>query len=78
MYNLIGNSCIASWITTKLLNQAFINPFTWCIMDFESSYNLVKNWNDLNFKNFELVKDDNWNFSIIVDNLIKIQYVHND
>lgn len=76
MYNLIGNSCIASWITTKLLNQAFINPFTWCIMDFESSYNLVKNWENINFNNYELVKDNNWNFSIIIDKIIKVQYVH--
>lgn len=45
-------------------------------MDFESSYNLVKYWDEIDFTNYELVKDDNWNFSINVDNKVKIQYVH--
>lgn len=45
-------------------------------MDFDSSYNLVKYWDEIDFTNYELVKDDNWNFSIIIDNKVKIQYVH--
>lgn len=74
--NLVGNSCIASWITNRILKNEFSNPFTWCIMDFESSYNLVKYWDEIDFTKYELVKDDNWNFSIIIDNKVKIQYVH--
>lgn len=74
--NLVGNSCIASWITNRILKCEFSNPFTWCIMDFDSSYNSVKYWDDLDFTNYELVKDQNWNFSIIIDKNVKIQYVH--
>ena len=76
MNNLIGNCCISSWITSKNLKQEFINPFTWCIMNFESSYNLIKYWDSLDFRNYELIKDENWNFSIIIDNKVKVQYVH--
>ena len=37
---------------------------------------LVKNWNYINFNDYELVKDKNWNFSIIIEKRVKIQYVH--
>ncbi len=76
MKNLIGNTCITSYMTTKCYNQQLINPFTWCKMDFNSCYNLVKHFDDINWLNFSLVNDDNWNFSIIVDNLVTVQYVH--
>lgn len=74
--NLVGNTCVASYITRDCLKQPFTNPFVWCIMDFESSYNLVKYWDDLNFEKYDLTKDNNWNFSIIIDKKIKVQYVH--
>ena len=37
---------------------------------------LIQNWNNINFKNYELTKDLKWNFSIIIDNNVKIQFVH--
>lgn len=74
--NLIGNTCVASYITRDHLKQTFINPFVWNIIDFESCFNLVKYWDVLNFENYELVKDKNWNFSIIIDGKVKVQYVH--
>lgn len=74
--NLIGNSCIASYITRDFLHQKFVNPFCWCIMDFQSCYNLVKYWDSIDFNNFELIKDEDWNFSIIIDDKVKVQYVH--
>ena len=37
---------------------------------------LIQNWNIINFKNYELVKDNNWNFSIIINEKVKVQYVH--
>jgi hypothetical protein len=58
------------------LKQQFINPFVWCIVDFNSCYNLVKCYDEIDFNKFELHKDENWNFSIIVDKIVKIQYVH--
>lgn len=74
--NLVGNTCVASYITRDCLTQPFINPFVWNIMDFDSCYNLVKYWDEIDFENYELVKDYNWNFSIIIDRKIKVQYVH--
>lgn len=74
--NLVGNTCVASYITRDCLKQPFVNPFVWNIINFESCYNLVKYWDKLNFKNYELIKDKNWNFSIIIDNKVKVQYVH--
>lgn len=76
MFNIIGNSCVSSWITTKFLNQELINPFAWCIIDFNSCFNLVKHWDSINFENYRLKKDDNFNISIIIDNLVKVDYVH--
>lgn len=74
--NLVGNTCVASYITRDYIKQPFVNPFVWAVMDFESCYNLVKYWDDINFKNYELVKNENWEFSIIIDGKVKVQYVH--
>jgi hypothetical protein len=45
-------------------------------MNFESSYNLVKYWNEINFFDFELIKNDKSEFSIVIENKVKIQYPH--
>ena len=39
-------------------------------------YYMVKNFKNINFENYELIKDENWKFSLIIDKNIKIQYVH--
>lgn len=75
MINFIGNSCIASYMTSRICRQQFINPFCWCIMDFDSCYNLVSHYNDINYHNIKL-QNSNWDFSILVDNIVKIQFVH--
>lgn len=74
--NLVGNSCIASYITRDFLKQPFVNPFCWCIMDFDSCYNLVKYWDSLDFSNYTIVKDEKWNFSVVVDSRVVIKFVH--
>ena len=77
MFNCIGNTCIASYITSKILNQSFINPFCWAILDFNSAYNLVKSFHTLNWHKFNIeCNSDLSNFRIIVDNCIIIRYVH--
>lgn len=74
--NLIGNTCVASYITRDCIKQPFVNPFVWNIIDFESCYNLIKYWETLNFENYEITKDNDWNFSIKIDNKVNVQYVH--
>lgn len=74
--NLVGNSCVASYITRDILNEKYKNPFCWCIMDFNSSYNLVKFWDDLNFENYKIVREVDGNFSVSIEEKIRVQYVH--
>lgn len=74
--NIICNSCVGGFIYKNELKCPFQNPFIWNIIDFNSMLYLVKNYNNINFNNFDLVKDKNWNFSIIIDKHITIQYVH--
>lgn len=76
MLNLVGNSCIASYITRDCIKQPFVNPFCWSIMDFPSCYNLVKYWDSINFTKFKLIKDSDWNFSILIDGKVTVKYVH--
>lgn len=74
--NIISNNCLGGHLYRDFLNSEFENPFAWTVIDFNSMLYLVNNWYDINFKNYELVKDEKWNFSIIIDNNVKIQYVH--
>lgn len=77
MYNLIGNTCCASWITQQILHQEFINPICWSVIDFESAFNLVSHFYDINWIKINLQTDDTLsNFSLCVDGTITINYVH--
>lgn len=74
--NIISSNCLSGHLYRDYLNTEFENPFAWTVIDFKSMLYLVEKWNTINFKNYELVKDINWNFSIIIDNNVKVQYVH--
>lgn len=74
--NLISQNCLSGNIYKNHLKEEFGNPFIWTVIDFNSMLYLIQNWNTINFKNYELVKDNNWNFSIIIDEKVKVQYVH--
>lgn len=76
MKNIIGNSCVSAFITNDLLHQQFINPFCWATLDFNSMYNLIKDYDKINFNNYELIKDKNWTFYTIIEKKIKIKWVH--
>lgn len=74
--NVIGNSCVGAYIYKNHLKKNYENPFTWALVDFDSMLYLIKNYDKIDFNKFKLVKDDNWNFSIIVDGHVKINYIH--
>ena len=74
--NLISNTCLGAFIQRDWLKQSYENPFCWNVIDFKSMLYLITNYETINYNNFEIQKDKNWNFSIIVDNAVKIQYVH--
>ena len=74
--NIIANSCVGGFIYKNELKCSFKNPFIWNIIDFNSMFYLVKNYENVNFNNYELIKDNKWNFNLIIDKHITIQYVH--
>lgn len=73
--NIISQNCLAGYLYQQL-NKEFNNPFVWTVIDFNSMKNLITKWNKINFNNYSLIKNNNWDFSILIDNLVKIQYVH--
>jgi len=74
--NLISQNCLAGNLYQFFVKEKFGNPFIWSVIDFNSMKYLIENWDKINFHNYELVKDENWNFSIIIGNKVKVQYVH--
>lgn len=74
--NLISNTCLGAFIQRDWLKQQYKNPFCWNVIDFKSMQYLITNFEAINYDNFEIQKDKNWNFSIIIDNAVQIQYVH--
>ena len=74
--NLVSNSCVGAFIQVKEFKEKLNNPFTWALIDCDSMYNLISKWNELNFENYELKRYDNWKFSIIIENLVEIKYIH--
>ena len=76
MKNIIGNSCSGSYLTKNFEEHNFINPFCWNIIDFNSMYNLIKNYDTINWKNYALKKENDNSFSIIIDGIVNVNYVH--
>ena len=74
--NIISNSCLGSFIYRDILKSPYQNPFCWNVIDDESLIYLIQNYDNINFKNFELVKDEHNNFYIIIDNKVKAWYIH--
>lgn len=74
--NIISNSCCGAYLMREHLKTEYVNPFCWNVIDLKSYYYLIRDWDKINFLNYELVKDENWNFSIIIDGKIKVQYIH--
>ena len=76
MLNVIADTCVGADIYKYHLKQPYQNPFCWETMDCDSMSYLIQNYKNINFNNYELVKDKNWNFSIIIDKKVKVNYVH--
>ena len=74
--NIISNSCVGGFLMRDHFKQEYSNPFIWSYIDTKSFYNLIKNFDTLDWFNYELIKDDKWNFSLIIDNQVKVEYPH--
>lgn len=76
MLKLISNSCVGGFIYRDNVRCAYQTPFIWNLIDFESMYYLIKNFQDINFKNYDIKKNANWSFSIIIEDKIELKYIH--
>lgn len=74
--NIVNNSCIGSYIAKKISPDGFHNPFQWCQIDFASMYHMIKNWDSINWFSYDIIKDDNLAFSLLIDGIINVKYIH--
>lgn len=74
--NLIGNTCLSSFIMRDCLQRPYNNPFCWNVIDIESFCYLIEHYDTIDFNNFEILKDSLWNFSILIDGNVRVQFVH--
>jgi len=55
----------------------FSNPFCWNIIEYESMYNLIKYYDSINFFNYTLEFDNILKtYNVIIDNKVKVKYIH--
>lgn len=77
MVNLISNSCVGAYITTICLDQPYVNPFCWNIIDFKSFKNLIEKYNSIDFKKIKLTEKKTLNkYSLTIDGLVTVLYEH--
>ena len=73
---IIANSCVGGYLYRDYCRCNYQTPFIWNLIDFKSMYNLISNFRNLNFKDYDIKKDRNWNFSIIIEKVIEVKYIH--
>lgn len=77
MINIIGNSCVASNITLDILHQEYVNPFCWNIIDSKSFGYLIKNYKNIDFKNYYFEKHENGEeYFLVIDKNVRVLYHH--
>lgn len=73
---IISNNCVSGFIQRDILNQAYNNPFIWTTIEGNDFYLLIKHFNEIDFMNYSIEKDNKWKFSIVIENKITIQQTH--
>lgn len=78
--NIIANTCVGAYLMRDINKHQFENPFCWNIIDYESMYKIIKNYTKLKTFSINPILEkneyDEFFASIILNNDIKIQYVH--
>lgn len=76
--NIISNNCLGGFIYKDFLQIKYENPFIFSRMNYEDFLYLLVNYENINFENFELIKESDKleKFRIIIDNKIKVQFNH--
>lgn len=73
---IVGNSCVATFLIEFCFKRELNTPFTWAQLDFDSASKIIEKWDTIDFENYKIEKDEKWNFSVLVDNQVRIRYVH--
>jgi len=75
--NLISNSCLGGYIY-QFSNEELKNPFQWCFIEPNDFLNLIIYYDKLNYKNitFRPSCEVKSTYDVIVDNIVKIKYIH--
>ena len=78
---LIANSCVGGYIYKNEMQQPYMSPFIWSLVDFESMLWLLKNFYTINFKRIKMFdigsnESNNWEFGLIIDGHVKVKYIH--
>lgn len=79
---LIGNNCLIGFTYRDILKQEYQTPFIWSRLWNDDLINLLQNYENINFNNYELkktnpkLKDNDNDFYILLDNKVKIYFRH--
>lgn len=74
--NIVSHNCLGGYLYNNVMQIPYENPFIWTVIDYKSMFNLITCWDTIDFTNYTLEKDYNWNFYIVIDDLVKVQFVH--
>lgn len=75
--NFVSNSCVGANIMKYELNIPYCNPFCWNLIDFDSFYTLINEWDNIDFDNIKLIKFDGKDIcGILIDEKVLVRYVH--
>ena len=80
--NIVSNCCLGGYAYKDIFNTSFANPFIWSWMTAENVCYLIDNFNNIDFKNYELSTYNNLPLKdtvciqINVENKIKIVFSH--
>lgn len=77
--NIISNCCAGGEMYVHCFGL-FTNPFIWNVIPFDSIFNLIVNYKNIDFKNIEIIKSNLLNrndiYKIVIDNKVEVHYIH--
>ena len=74
--NIISNNCFSAVLYKDYIKCEFQNPFMWTIIDFDSMCKLMNEYENIDFNDYELIKNDNWEFFIKINDKIIVRQYH--
>ena len=77
--NVVSSSCVGGYIMRDFLKIEYINPFVWSYIPFEDFFNLIKYWDEINFRNFtvEAIGNNPSNgYKTVIDNKVNVYWHH--